>query len=290
MATILAQDSFNRTVSAGSWGTPNIGGPYTLLYGDEAFSVSSNRGRMSIQAGQSREVRFGSVSSTSIIVRANVASTTAFAGGVQGFTIIGRQTATGLYAARIRIEDGLFRLYTMRDEVALTGSTTISGAYTPGSLIWCELSVTGISPTTIAAKMWLDGTSEPSLYQQTSTDSTAGLQEAGFIGLNGTLSGTASAAELSFGSYTATDSTLTVLDTPVVTLNQTSPTSIGGNDGTITATWPAISGATRYETCLMSGTVTSGFIADDTNATSPKNYTGLSAGIYTVAVRAKAGT
>ena len=72
-----------------------------------------------------------------------------------------------------------------------------------------------------------------------------------------------------------------------MTLTQTPPTTIGGMDGTVTATWPSVPGAGRYESCLVYGVATSGFVADDSSATSPKTYSGLAAGVYTVAVRAK---
>lgn len=77
------------------------------------------------------------------------------------------------------------------------------------------------------------------------------------------------------------------LSTPIITVDSvTQPTSTLTTDGSIRITWPAISGATRYEAAITTGTVTSGFSATDTNATSPKTFTGLGVGPYTVAVRA----
>lgn len=79
------------------------------------------------------------------------------------------------------------------------------------------------------------------------------------------------------------------LDTPVVTITDSNdPSTIGGTDGSITISWPAVSGAHHYEAAIADGTVTSGFTASDTAATSPKTFSGLDAGPYTVAVRAKA--
>lgn len=76
------------------------------------------------------------------------------------------------------------------------------------------------------------------------------------------------------------------LATPVVSLTQVNP-SVGGSDGSITATWPAVPGAATYETALVVGIVTTGFTADTTGITGlTKTYTGLPAGARTVAVRA----
>lgn len=77
------------------------------------------------------------------------------------------------------------------------------------------------------------------------------------------------------------------LDTPSVTIiNQTNPTTAGGSDGTITVSWPAVDGADHYEAGWAAGDVTTGFAVVDATATSPHVFTGLSAGIQTVAIQA----
>lgn len=80
----------------------------------------------------------------------------------------------------------------------------------------------------------------------------------------------------------------TPLTTPVVTVtNETDPSTIAGSDGSITVTWPAVFGAATYETAMADGLgQTTGFIVDSSAATSPYTFTGLTAGDYTVAVRA----
>ncbi len=289
MPTIIAQDTFNRTLASGSWGSANIGGTWTDAGGSSAFSVDPGSGKMSLQPSWVREMYLNSVSSVNTVSRVSFSSNSVYSGSPQAFTVVGRKLSSStFYQARVRIENGLLRLYTMRDETALTGSTTITHTYVPGEVIWCELSVTGTNPTTVAAKMWLAGDAEPGSYQQSTADSTTGYQVSAPVGLKGQIGASAPNTILSFTSYTVTDPTITTLATPAVSLTQVSPTTIGGTNGSVTATWPAVAGANHYETCLVSGTVTSGFTADDTNATSPKTYTGLAAGTYTVAVRAKA--
>lgn len=77
------------------------------------------------------------------------------------------------------------------------------------------------------------------------------------------------------------------LPTPVVTVSaKANPTTAVSTDGSITVTWPTVAGAHHYESDLQVGNVTTGFVADDLNAVSPKTYNGLAAGQYTVAVRA----
>ena len=43
--------------------------------------------------------------------------------------------------------------------------------------------MTGASPTTLNSRVWLQGTTEPTTWQATTTDSTAGLQVAGAVAL-----------------------------------------------------------------------------------------------------------
>lgn len=80
----------------------------------------------------------------------------------------------------------------------------------------------------------------------------------------------------------------TQLDTPVVTVtNETDPTTVGGSDGSVTVTWPAVSGAATYTAGKASGlNQTTGFTPTSTSATSPYTFTGLVAGDYTVAIKA----
>ena len=81
--------------------------------------------------------------------------------------------------------------------------------------------------------------------------------------------------------------TVPELATPDVTVTaKIPPTSVGASNGSISVSWPPVPGAVRYESCLKVGDVSTGFVADDTAATSPKTYTGLPQGTYTVAVRA----
>ena len=290
---VLARDAFGRTVTDG-WGSADVGGAYS--YGGVAsrYSVSASKGRMLAQAGGTEIAYLNSVSSTSTRVRVAISSSTAHTGGVQSITVGARSTAAGIYSARVRIEADLLRLYILRDETTLAASTTIEGAYTPDRIIMLDVYVSGTSPTTVSAKMWYADTTEPASYQQTGTDSTSGMQVAGPIALRGAVSGSpATNPTISFDNLLVTDPTVPMVDDVTVTVTHTDPTTVGGSDGTITVSWAPVTDPTgqgrtvTYETALLSGTVTSGAVADDTNATSPKTYTGLNAGARTVAVRAK---
>ena len=57
-----------------------------------------------------------------------------------------------------------------------------------GSQIWVRMQVVGASPTTVRMRAWLDGTPEPGAWTYVVTDSTAGLQGPGSVGLLARLS------------------------------------------------------------------------------------------------------
>jgi hypothetical protein len=50
-------------------------------------------------------------------------------------------------------------------------------------LLDVRMQVTGVSPTTLNSMVWVDGTTQPTTWQATATDSTASLQVAGAVGL-----------------------------------------------------------------------------------------------------------
>lgn len=77
------------------------------------------------------------------------------------------------------------------------------------------------------------------------------------------------------------------LPTPVVTVTATkNPSTATAADGTITATWPAVAGASRYEAGIADGVAVDGFVTVSSSATSPYTWTGLKGGVKTIAVRA----
>lgn len=221
MATTIASDAFGRTLT-GSWGSADIGGPWTIVGGATIFGVGSGFGTIAMQPTYARSALLNGVSTTRAHIRVKFQSDSGFSGAAQSFNILGRYVdASNIYAARARIESGLLRLYILNNETALASSTTITHTYVPGEAIWVDLLVTDTNPTTISAKMWLDGAGEPGTYQQSVTDSTAAMQFAATIGLGGTLSSAATAATYSYDSYFAEDPS-GVNSPPTVTVTPTS--------------------------------------------------------------------
>lgn len=189
---VIAADAFARSVASG-WGTADVGGDWTVSAGSSApLSVSDGAGRMTLIPGQTRFANLTAVSTTESVtgvrLRADVAST----GGAAHATLIGRQVGGSSYGLNVRFEPGgLLRVYLLRDNTALR---TFTGTWTAGEEFTARLSVTGTSPTQLAAKIWPTGGTEPADWQLVATDSAGALQSAGTVAIKGSVSSSSSVA------------------------------------------------------------------------------------------------
>ncbi|WP_346731370.1 PKD domain-containing protein [Aeromicrobium duanguangcaii] len=186
---VLAADAFGRSVTGG-WGSADRGGAWTVSGGAAAFSVSDGAGHISLAPSHTREARLGSVSAENAVATAVYSVDQASAGGTLSLTALGRVIGSNEYAARVRLEPGgVVRLQLLRNQTELGGgSVVVANSYTPGTKLNVKVSVRGTSPTTLGAKAWFEGSAEPANWQLSATDTTAGLQAAGTVGVRAALS------------------------------------------------------------------------------------------------------
>jgi hypothetical protein len=130
-------------------------------------------------------------------------STDRLPGGSGIYTgVVGRRTTTaGDYRVVVRLQSTgavsltLERVATNGTETRFTNETTVTGVSLPvGTQLRVRLQVTGTSPTTLRARAWRAGTTEPTTWTVTATDSTAGLQTTGAVGVTTYLSSAAPTA------------------------------------------------------------------------------------------------
>ena len=193
LSAFLAADDFGRTAATG-WGTSDKGGAWSTLYGSaSATSVDGNAGSISIAAGQTRAQMLSSISAGNVLLQTDVALTQAPATGSSYVGVIARQTTAGdNYQVRVWFRNnGTAMLVTQR------GNTTL-GTYLIPQLTWAagdsytlKAQVTGTSTSTIQAKLWKTGTTEPANWQLTSVQSTGALEGAGAIGISANRAGSA---------------------------------------------------------------------------------------------------
>jgi hypothetical protein len=101
------------------------------------------------------------------------------------------------YSARVWFQSSnVVQLQLLQGSTAMQAVNVSGLTYTPGTQYQVRLQVFGTSPTTVRARVWKVGTTEPATWQASVTDSTAALQAAGVVGLRAYLSGTATDAPL----------------------------------------------------------------------------------------------
>lgn len=208
--TVLASDRFERTVSSG-WGSADTGGAWTAVGGASSFSVTGGAGRITSNTYDTRSALLNAVSSKNVDVTARFAVDRTGAG--YSWTLLGRVVSGSNYSARVRFEAGdTMRVYILKDETAIGNSVVLSGTYTAGDELSVRLQVTGTSPTTLRVKVWRTSDVEPNAWQLSGTDSTAGLQVNGAVGLLTYLGGTSATptARMDLRSLVVTDPTAPV--------------------------------------------------------------------------------
>ena len=208
-----ARDTFSRTVSGG-WDNADVGGPYTASGSTDALFVGSGVGSIALpRAGSSRGATLNSVSAADVDISFRVAADRRPAGGTVWVYAPARRVGNNEYRPKILLNsNGTIQVHAgvvLNDsESGLGNAATVSGlTYVANQFIWVRAQVTGANPTTIRVKAWADGTSEPTGWQYTATNSAAVLQGTGGVGLRTyTGSGTSNApVTMSFDDYLVTD-------------------------------------------------------------------------------------
>ncbi|MBE7190359.1 PKD domain-containing protein, partial [Jatrophihabitans endophyticus] len=193
-STDFASDSFNRTVGNG-WGTADVGGAWALAGTASRASVGSGAGSLRLDPSAQVECYLPSVARTDadVLVQGSVAQRPT--GGPLYLTATPRRVGAGLrYGAQAVLNaDGSVTLQLNRwvsNAATVLSSIKVPGlTYSGGATIEVRVEATGTSPTTLRARAWLSTSPEPSTWQVTATDSAAGLQTSGSVGLIGYASG-----------------------------------------------------------------------------------------------------
>ncbi len=195
-----ATDSFARMVS-NTWGAADLGGAWTVTGTASKYSVANGVGRMTLGAGASGTATLP-VSSTDTEVALVVRTDKAPSGGGQYVSVIGRSVGTSDYRAKMRVTGtGAVTLWVTRMDNSvetILGTYNVPGVVAPGEPLAIRVAVTGTSPTTVQAKVWQVGQTEPAAWQASATDSSTNLQTPGGIGIYSYVSGSATLVPVVF--------------------------------------------------------------------------------------------
>lgn len=195
--SVAARDDFSRTLTSG-WGTAPVGGPWTTA---GATSVSSGAGRMRLGAGASAAAALGALALPGADTRLAISPDKVPTGSGLYVWVAGRRNAAGSYRLRLVLKNSvtasLSRVTAAGAETVIAPAIAVPGvSVTAGTRILVRVLVTGTTPSTIRAKVWPATATEPSAWQLTASDSTAGFGSAGGIGINAYLSSSATNAPI----------------------------------------------------------------------------------------------
>jgi len=189
--TTYVNDQFSRTV-AGGWGTAPTGGAWSVNGTASNYAVNGSAGTIVNPAGSGRLAYLAGVSAPAAdAVFSFGLDKVANGSGSYLSTHARRITGQGSYAAKAQVTStgsvtlALSRTNSAGAETVIQAPTTISGlTYAVGDKLSVRVQAVGSNPTTVRAKVWKTGTTEPAAWQRSVTDSTAGLQTAGHVGFS----------------------------------------------------------------------------------------------------------
>ena len=214
---VLASDTFDRTFTGGL-GTADVGGPWTVLQSSGSRqSVTPGVAAMTLPTANINTGSFlGDVSASSVDVRTSFNLDATPTGAGTYVYVTGRRVSNNNeYRVRVRVlADGRVALTVSR---LTTSGTTVTEAfpggeifvpgltYVAGQTLNVRVQVSGIGTTQIAASAWLASGTEPATPNMVRSDTTAGLQAAGGLGLLvHRPGGTTAATTVRFTAFSAT--------------------------------------------------------------------------------------
>lgn len=218
---VFAYDSFNNRTVSGGLGTAVTGGAWNITSGSSRMSVNNTVANLELASGGDLDSAYLSPTTTADV---NLTGQISFSNvpdnssGARAM-LIARRVGTNLeYRARLRVWQetsnwcdyncesnyrigaAFTRLSGSSTEAVMGSETTLPYDYdtycttdcgTTGSgpmNLMVRVAISGTSPTTLKLKVWRKNYAEPSSWTVSVTDSTAGLQAAGAVGIVGHLS------------------------------------------------------------------------------------------------------
>ncbi|HEY3409949.1 MAG TPA: LamG-like jellyroll fold domain-containing protein, partial [Propionicimonas sp.] len=187
----VATATFGTDVASG-WGSASPGGAFTTTGGTD-FSVSSGEGKLSLVAKATRTANLVGASARDVEGRLDLGldKLPSPAGTQVHANYVLRKGSDGSdYRLKVRFSDTgavILNLCTFvgTTETSLVMTTVPGLTYVPGARVRVAFAVTGTGTTSLKAKAWSVGASEPTVWLTTATDTEATLQDAGSVGFIG---------------------------------------------------------------------------------------------------------
>jgi RHS repeat-associated protein len=181
-----ATDDFDRDIDAG-WDSSSEGAEWSVSVPERA-SVSDGVAKHTLTTGTDVTSTLADVTATDTDLRATFRMDEVPSGDDVYTELIARQVGDARYGVEIGLwsSDGSMMVNVFRADSqwwTTLGSLPVENTrYAPGTQVDVRLKVSGTSPTTIQAKVWV-GAEEPDDWQFTGSDDSPELQEAGAVAI-----------------------------------------------------------------------------------------------------------
>ena len=218
------------------WGMDDTGGLWTALDAPPNWSVAPGAGSIIATANAQDRGVLGSVAVQDVDLLAKIVLPRCSGSGTNcDAYLTGRYTggSTPSYY-RVGAVQGLghntvYLRAQRSDGTFLSGDLNTGIAAANGVVLWVRVEFQGVNPTTIRARIWQDGSTEPSTWLLNITNSTSAEQKAGAVGVRVRNEDTSTSHTFQYESYQATAlSSSTPTPTPPPTNTPTpTPTPVG---------------------------------------------------------------
>ena len=186
----VATATFGTNVASG-WGSANPGGAFTTT--GSGFSVSGGEGKLSLGARATRTINLVDASARDVEGRLDLGldKLPSPAGTQVHANYELRKGSDGSdYRLKVRFYDTGAVILTLGKNVGTTETSlvtkTVTGlTYVAGDRVRVAFQVTGTGTTSLRAKFWKVGSTEPTAWLATATDTESTLQDAGYAGFIG---------------------------------------------------------------------------------------------------------
>jgi hypothetical protein len=181
-------DSFRRTVTSG-WGSADAGGWWTVVGSPWAWSVSPGAGSVTVGANSEEQAYLSSFTIQNVDIVEKVVLPRCSGSSNCDAYVLGRYApAYSPTYYTVGVMQGVGRadifLHAQRSDGTNVGSDLDTGLPAANNaVVWLHVQFQGVNPTTLRARAWLDGTTEPSTWLLNTTDNNRAEQQAGMTGV-----------------------------------------------------------------------------------------------------------
>jgi hypothetical protein len=232
-------DSFQRTVPSG-WGSANTGGWWTLVGSPWSWSIAPGAGKVTVGANGQEQAYLSTFTTQNVEIGEKVVLPRCTGNKTNcGAYVLGRYTpAYNPTYYRVGVVQGAGRnhifLRAQRSDGTSLGKDLDTGIpAADGAVIRLRIDFAGVKPTTIRARAWADGKTEPSTWLLNTTDGNSTEQVAGAVGVQLRNEDSNTSHTFQLNSYQTSGTAIPVTTTPNPGSNQKAHWLYVVNDGMV---------------------------------------------------------